>query len=82
VNETAAHSAAERLLDHAIELTFPASDPIAVHHAFDAARKAEPVRSNGPTGGSRRAARTPRRPAPAWRVNSAGRIKPTRRRPA
>ena len=30
-------SAAERLLDEAIELTFPASDPISVDHAFTSA---------------------------------------------
>ena len=31
-------SAAERILDRAIELTFPASDPVAVEHAFSSAR--------------------------------------------
>jgi hypothetical protein len=36
-NET--RSAAERLLDQAIECTFPASDPIAVAHAFASALK-------------------------------------------
>jgi hypothetical protein len=33
------HSVAERLLDQAIELTFPASDPIAVDNAFASARR-------------------------------------------
>jgi hypothetical protein len=37
----AKRSAAERILDRAIELTFPASDPIAVEHAFRSARKRE-----------------------------------------
>jgi hypothetical protein len=32
-------SSAERILDRAIELTFPASDPISVEHAFRSARK-------------------------------------------
>lgn len=36
---TGRHSAAERLLDAAVELTFPASDPIAIDHAFYAADK-------------------------------------------
>ena len=35
----ATRSAAERVLDEAIELTFPASDPIAVHNAFRSARR-------------------------------------------
>jgi hypothetical protein len=34
----ASPSAAERILDRAIELTFPASDPIAVEHAYRSAR--------------------------------------------
>jgi len=36
-------SAAERVLDQAIELTFPASDPISVEHAFRSARAHEPL---------------------------------------
>ena len=31
----------ERLLDMAIECTFPASDPVAVHNAFEAACERE-----------------------------------------
>ena len=34
-------SLAERVLDRAIELTFPASDPISVEHAFRSAREHE-----------------------------------------
>ena len=34
-----ARPSAERVLDRAIELTFPASDPIAIEHAFRSARK-------------------------------------------
>jgi hypothetical protein len=37
----AVDSDAERLLDQAIELTFPASDPIAVDDAFASARQRE-----------------------------------------
>jgi hypothetical protein len=33
--------ASEALLDAAVESTFPASDPIAVDHAFKAARERE-----------------------------------------
>ena len=36
--ETADSALAERLLDQAIELTFPASDPVSVVSAFQAAR--------------------------------------------
>ena len=37
--ESGSHSLAEELLDLAIEFTFPASDPVAVDHAFRAARR-------------------------------------------
>ena len=37
--ENTRHSSAERILDLAIEFTFPASDPIAVEQAFRSARK-------------------------------------------
>ena len=40
-------SAAERILDLAIEFTFPASDPIAVEHAFPSARKREQTFQQG-----------------------------------
>jgi len=36
--EAASAAAAEQLLDLAIELTFPASDPVSVVSAFQAAR--------------------------------------------
>jgi hypothetical protein len=39
MKKPATRSSAERILDRAIELTFPASDPISVEHAFRAARK-------------------------------------------
>jgi starvation-inducible DNA-binding protein len=40
-------SAAERILDLAIEFTFPASDPIAVDHAFLSARKRDQTFERG-----------------------------------
>jgi hypothetical protein len=45
MKQSATRSAAERILDRAIELTFPASDPIAVEHAFRSARKLDQTRS-------------------------------------
>lgn len=48
---------AERLLDHAIELTFPASDPIAVDHAYGAARAGERGRADAPATVRRQSAR-------------------------
>ncbi len=39
MKQAAKRSSAERVLDRAIELTFPASDPIAIEHAFRSARK-------------------------------------------
>jgi hypothetical protein len=41
MKKPATRSPAERILDRAIELTFPASDPISVEHAFRSARKRE-----------------------------------------
>lgn len=35
--QVAAEAVAERMLDAAVEMTFPASDPIAVEHAYRAA---------------------------------------------
>ena len=48
-------SAAERALDEAIELTFPASDPISVDHAFRSADRAPEARAHAaaPPPGSR-----------------------------
>jgi hypothetical protein len=52
-------SAAERVLDRAIELTFPASDPIAVEHAFSSARARDQSSTKGRK--IRRAKRTRRK---------------------
>ena len=49
LNETEKRSAAERLLDQAIELTFPASDPISVDSAFRSARKRDQREAGAPT---------------------------------
>jgi hypothetical protein len=35
--QAAAEASAERMLDAAVEMTFPASDPIAVEHAYKSA---------------------------------------------
>jgi hypothetical protein len=50
MKQSGTRSAAERALDRAIELTFPASDPIAVEHAFLSAseRDRAPPRENPP----------------------------------
>jgi hypothetical protein len=61
MKQTGTRSAAERALDRAIELTFPASDPIAVEHAFLSARE----RDDAPPGGN----------APRRQTGRAARIK-------
>jgi hypothetical protein len=59
--------ASEALLDAAVEYTFPASDPIAVDHAFKAASEREGRAADDDKGGDALA-----RPAPS--------AKPARRR--
>jgi hypothetical protein len=56
MNKTEERSAAERLLDQAIELTFPASDPIAVDSAFRSARKRDQREAGAPTAPDKRRA--------------------------
>jgi hypothetical protein len=48
MTEPTIESAAERVLDQAIEFTFPASDPIAVEHAFLSARRRDRKRAAAP----------------------------------
>ena len=62
MKKPATRSAAERILDRAIELTFPASDPISVEHAFRSARKREQAEPPGKLPG-----RQARRAKPARR---------------
>jgi hypothetical protein len=59
MKQTGTRSAAERALDRAIELTFPASDPIAVEHAFLSASERDRAspRENPPRRQTGRAAR-------------------------
>ncbi|HEX7054289.1 MAG TPA: hypothetical protein VF211_10215 [Burkholderiales bacterium] len=45
-NEPQGRSAAERLLDQALEYTFPASDPVAIADAFASAYERERRRQN------------------------------------
>lgn len=49
-------SAEERLLDQAIELTFPASDPISVDSAFRSARRRDQREAATPTATKTRSA--------------------------
>jgi hypothetical protein len=66
MKKPATRSAAERILDRAIELTFPASDPISVEHAFRSARKREQAApTEDPPRRQARRAKPTRRKAPA-----------------
>jgi hypothetical protein len=54
-------SSAERILDRAIELTFPASDPISVEHAFRSARKRDQASPSQNQGGRQARRAKPKR---------------------
>jgi hypothetical protein len=62
MKQAATPSAAERVLDGAIELTFPASDPISVEHAFFSAGKRDQPVTQGESRQTRRA--KPKRQTP------------------
>jgi hypothetical protein len=57
MKENESRSAAERLLDQAIECTFPASDPIAVADAFASALERDEGAANAPTQAKEKARR-------------------------
>ena len=61
----ATHSSAERILDRAIELTFPASDPISVEHAFRSARKRDQASPSQNQAGSQALLAWPTKPVHA-----------------
>lgn len=48
--------AEEALLDNAVELTFPASDPVSVEHAFQSARRQGSTRAPAKAASARRRA--------------------------
>jgi hypothetical protein len=70
LSEHAIPSAAERLLDQAIEFTFPASDPISVEYAFRSARRRDRALAEADDAPRSQTRRTkPKR----WRTSSAPR---------